>query len=220
MANVITSQVLTDGQKNVTIKVDALIDTSDVAATGQIGASGFTTTIGSKTITFVAGALVPTLGQYLTFSDGTTTFPAGTYITSIISATSITVNNAATATNAAAAITITGTAGAVVLLDPAQLSAVANSGQLASKLRIDKVVYDVEDLLAVNLFWEATTNVRIWQLVGRGKIEADKKWGGIQNNAGTGVTGKIVLTTQGWSTSALLSFSMIIECTKQFSAPM
>jgi hypothetical protein len=220
MANVITVQTLMDGPKNSIFKVDALIDTSDVAATGQIGASGFTTTIGSKTVTFVAGALVPTLGQYLTFSDGTTTFPANTYITSIISATSITVNNAALATNAAAAITITGTAGAIVLIDPALLSPVSNPNTLATKVRIDKVIYDVEDLLSVNLFWEATTNVRIWQFVGRGKLELEKRLSGLQNNAGTGITGKIVLTTQGWSASALLSFSFIIETTKQFAPPV
>ena len=217
MANFMTVQKLADGQKNVILKVDGVVDTSDIAATGQIGASGFTTTIGSPNIAFVAGALVPTLGQYLTFSDGTTTFSANTYIIAITDATHIVVSQNAKATNAAAAITITGTVGAVVLLDPALLSDVIDiSHTKATILRIDKVVYDVEDLLSVNLFYEATANVAIWHLVGRGKLEFDRKYGGLQSNAGAGATGRIVLTTQGWSASAVLSFSFVIECTKQF----
>jgi hypothetical protein len=220
MANVITVQTLVDGPKNVVLKIDGVVDTSDMAVTGTIGASGFTTTIGSKTVVFVAGALVPTQGQYLTFSDTTTTFNAGTYVTSVISATSITVSNAAKATNVAAAITITGTAGNIVLIDPALLSVVDSNGTLATKLRVDRIVYDIEDLLSCNLAWEATANVSLWHLVGRGKIEPDKRFGGLQNNAGAGITGRILMTTQGWSASAVLSFSLIVDCTKQFAVPV
>ena len=217
MSNSITVQTLVDGEKNVVIKVDGVVDTSDIAATGTIGASGFTTTTGSPNITFVAGALVPTLGQYVTFSDGTTTFPAGTYITAITDATHIVVSNNATHTNAAAAVTITGTTGNIVLLDPAKLSPVWDNYKLATKLRIDKIVYDIEDLLSVNLFWNATADVPIWHLIGRGKVEFDRHYGGgIQNNAGAGVDGKIELATQGWSASAVLTFSFIMECTKQW----
>lgn len=215
MANVITVQKLLDGQNKIVIKVDGVVDTSDISVTGTIGASGFTTTTGLKTISFVAGALTPTLGQFVTFGDGTTTFPAGTYITGITSATAITVNNAATATNAAAAITITGTTGNVVLLDPVELGAYDNEGRKATKLRIDKIQYSVEDLLSVNLYWAATTDVLIAHLVGQNELCAHK-YGGIQNNAGSGVNGRIELVTQGWSASAVLSFTMLIECTKQF----
>lgn len=215
MANVITTQVLVDGERNTVVKLEGILDTSDVAATGQVGASGFTTTIASKTISFVAGALVPTLGQYLTFSDGTTTFPAGTYITSILSATSVTVNNSALATNVAAAITITGTAGAIVVVDPTQLSdMVSRTATKASKLRINKITYNIEDSLGIILLWEATTNVRIEELVGRGKMDY-YRFGGLQNNAGAGITGKIVAQSQGFSAGAVLSFSLILECVKQ-----
>ena len=136
MANVTTIQTLVDGQKNVVIKVDGLLDTSDVAL--------------------------------------------------------------------------------ATLLDPATLSAVLENGQKATKLRIDKIVYDVEDTLAVNLFWDATADVSIWHLVGRGKLEFDKKYGGLQNNAGAGITGKILYSTQGWLAAGLLSYSFTLECTKQF----
>lgn len=213
MANVITNQVLIDGPRNYVVKYVGVIDTSDVAATGQIGASGFTTTTGSKTITFVAGALVPTLGQYLTFSDGTTTFSAGTYITSIISATSITVNQAAKATNAAAAITITGTAGSVVVADPALM--VPTPYSACSQIILDRVTYMVEPLLEVRLDWEATANVKIIDCVGSGHTPDYRRFGGLTNNAGAGKTGRVVLSTQGWSASAILSFTLTLEFIKQ-----
>src|SRR5512135_2267911 len=150
MANILTTQLLVDGPRNAVVKIVGILDTSDVAATGQIGSAGFTTVTGSKNIAFTAGALVPTVGQYLTFSDGTTTFPAGTYVTSITDATHIVVNNAALATNTNAAITITGTAGAVVIADPAQMGYMDFNNQFkATQLRIDRILYTVEEGLDV-----------------------------------------------------------------------
>jgi hypothetical protein len=212
--NVVTTQVLVDGPRNVVVKFEGVLDTADVAQTGTVGASGFTTTTGLKTIAFVAGALVPTLGQYLTFGDTAATFVAGTYVTGITDATHITVSNAALKDNAAAAVTITGTAGAIVVVDPATLDYLVDSTKTrCSKLRIDKIIHNVEDLLSVNLFWEATANVRIEELVGRGKGDYFR-FGGLQNNAGAGITGKIVATTEGW-TSGIKSFSIILQLVKQ-----
>ena len=81
-------------------------------------------------------------------------------------------------------------------------------------MAIKKVTYNVEDTLSVNLFWDATTPVRIEELTGRGKMDF---WKGqpLQNNAGAGITGNITATTQGWATSTILSFSIIIEMIKQ-----
>jgi len=214
--NVVTKQILLDGQRNVVVKVTGVLDTSDVAATGQIGASGFTTTTGSPNITFVAGALLPTLGQYVTFGDSADTFVAGTYITAITDATHIVVSTNALKDNAAAAVTITGTAGAVVVLDPAKLSAIDNSdGTLPTQVRIDKVSYNVESSLGVRFFWEATTNLLAFEIVNSGDDICAEKYGGIVNNAGSGKTGKLVMTTQGWASSAVLSFTVILECVKQ-----
>ena len=223
MSNVATTQIIQDGQRNVVIKFEGIVDTADIAQTGQIGASGFTTTIGSNAVTFVAGALVPTTGQYVTFSDGTTTFPTGTYITSVVDATHITVSNVAKATNAAAAITITGTAGGIVVADPSALSNMLD-GPFASKakyLRVMKLTYNIEDTLSVNFFWEATANLRIEELVGRGKMDY-RRFAGISQNTlvggiPSGSTGKIIATTQGWITSAVLSFSIILELEKILS---
>ena len=112
-----------------------------------------------------------------------------------------------------------------VVLDPASLSDMNINGQKATRLAITKITFNVEDTLSVNLFWDATTPVRIEELVGRGKME-HFKFGGIKNSAGTwgtdgsftpnaGFTGKITATTQGWAASAVLSFSVVIECVKQ-----
>ncbi len=212
--NIVTTQLLVDGPRNAVVKIVGILDTADVSQTGQIGASGFTTTIGSKTIAFVAGTLLPTLGQYVTFSDGTTTFPAGTYITGIIDATHITVNNAALANNAAAAITITGTAGPIVIVDPALLGYMDNANQqTASQVRIDRILYTVEEGLDVRLEWEATSNVYIIDLVKAGHQEL-WQFGGYQNNAGAGKTGKILLATEGW-TSGVKEFTITLHLVKQ-----
>lgn len=115
--------------------------------------------------------------------------------------------------------------GSTVVIDPALLADIDGNGTKATRLRIDKITYNIEDLLTVNLFWDATTPVRIEELAGRGKQEF-KDIGGIKNSAGTyassgvftgnaGFTGKITATTQGWSASAVLSFSVIIHCVKQ-----
>ena len=99
------------------------------------------------------------------------------------------------------------------VVDPALLSDMDINGVKASKLRINKIVYDVEDLLDVELFWDAATPVRIWNLVGRGKVDVHRT-GGISNNA-TNPTGKITMTTQGWTSGAILSYTIILELVKQ-----
>lgn len=214
MANTVTTQILVDGPRNTVVKVVGILDTSDVAATGQIASGGFTTVAGSRNITFTAGTLVPTLGQFVTFSDGTTTFPAGTYITAITDSTHITVNNAAKINNTGAAVTITGTAGAVVILDPAFLFGMDNTQQfLPSTVRIDRILYTVEEGLDVRLSWDATSPVYIIDLVKAGHQEL-RGFGGYQNNAGAGKTGRILLATEGWS-AGVKEFTVVLECVKQ-----
>ena len=104
------------------------------------------------------------------------------------------------------------------LIDPALVAAVNASGlnsQQPTKVAIKKVTYDVEDGLAVNLYWDATADVPIWRFVGRGFVMGEQV-GFLQNNAGTGVNGKVLYDTDGYS-SGSLSFSLLIECIKQWS---
>jgi len=107
--------------------------------------------------------------------------------------------------------------GSTVVLDPALLSEMTNFGQKATKLRINKIQFSIEDTLSVNLFWDATTPIRIEELVGRGMFD-HCKFGGLsptaEEYASAGWTGKITATTQGWAASAVLAFSIILECIK------
>ena len=101
------------------------------------------------------------------------------------------------------------------LLDPALRSDIGPfMGMKAAQYRIDRINYEVEDTLALNLFWNATANVLIASFVGRGIIDA-QPYGGLQNNSGAGKTGKIQYSTQGWAVSGILSFTLILECSKQ-----
>ena len=104
------------------------------------------------------------------------------------------------------------------LIDPALVAAVNASGlnsQQPTKVAIKKVTYDIEDGLAVNLYWDATADVPIWRFVGRGFVMGEHV-GFLQNNAGAGVTGKVLYDTDGYS-SGSLSFSLLIECIKQWT---
>ena len=104
------------------------------------------------------------------------------------------------------------------LLDPATLESVNTTGlnsQKATALAIKKVTFDIEDGLAVNFYWDATTDVPIWRFTGRAMANAEFV-GYLQNNAGAGKTGKILYDTDGFS-SGPVSFSLLIECIKQWS---
>jgi len=102
------------------------------------------------------------------------------------------------------------------VIDPATLTGIDLSGTVkAAKFRVKELNYNVEDLLAVYLTWEATTPVVFERLVGRGKIES-KRYGGLTNTAAVaGRTGKLLMTTQGWVAAAILSFTLVFEIVKE-----
>jgi hypothetical protein len=100
---------------------------------------------------------------------------------------------------------------ATTILDPATL---LQTNPLSTQLRIDRIVHDVEPTLAVAILWDATADVVAYQCTSWGEMNA-RGFGGLQNNAGAGKTGKIQLSTQGWAASGVLQFSVTLECTKQ-----
>lgn len=207
MANSVTYQTIIDGPRNAVVKIVGILDTSDVAATGTLGASlSVATTTGSTTVTYTAGGLTPTIGQYVTGTG----IPAGTYIVSFTSTTAV-LSNAATATNTG--LTLTLVAGAIVAIDPAVLSNIDAFGNKASQVRIDRILYTVEEGLDVRLEWDATAPVYIIDLVKAGHQEL-YKFGGYQNNACTGKTGRILLATEGWTTGTH-EFTLTIHLVKQ-----
>lgn len=106
----------------------------------------------------------------------------------------------------------------VTVLDPALLTdmmpGMAGS-QLATLLRIDTIEYSVTDGVILQLTWDATTPIAIAELYGRGEVCA-KDFGGIQNNAGAGVTGKILLSAiaSGAASPTQVSFFFTLRCVK------
>jgi hypothetical protein len=113
-----------------------------------------------------------------------------------------------------------------LLVDPAAQATVDPTGSnylKASAYRISKIIHNIEDGLSFNLFWDATSPVRIEELTGRAKVDY-RDFGGLQlkgstgtaNTAPAGATGKIYYSTQGWSTGAILSFSVIVYLSKQY----
>jgi hypothetical protein len=108
--------------------------------------------------------------------------------------------------------------GPTVILDPALLTSMLPgfAGSFpATLLRIDHIDYSITDGLGIILTWVATTPVAIVELYGRGKI-ASHHYGGLQNNAGAGVTGQIALTTfaTGAATPTDASILLIIHTVK------
>ena len=104
------------------------------------------------------------------------------------------------------------------LLDPATLAAVNASSmnpQQATSLAIETVTFDIQDGLVVALYWDADTDVPIWYFSGRDKMNMEFT-NFLQNNAGTGKTGKILYDTSGW-TSGVLTYSLVVQCVKQWS---
>jgi hypothetical protein len=79
--------------------------------------------------------------------------------------------------------------------------------------KLNFITFAVEDGLAVNLFWDAATPVPIESLMGRNRVDA-RKYSGLPNNGGAGVTGGVGLSTQGWAAGQILSFTLELEFLK------
>jgi hypothetical protein len=80
-----------------------------------------------------------------------------------------------------------------------------------SRVTIDRVHYCVNGMVA-RLLWDATTDVTALELAGDGCLDFTS-FGGLTNNAGTGVTGDILLTTVGHTASD--SYTIVLEMTKR-----
>lgn len=74
------------------------------------------------------------------------------------------------------------------------------------KVRLMNVWYTVSGMIA-QLLWDADTDVPILNLQGDGHF-CFEEFGGLPNNAGTGVTGDVKLTTVGASSGD--SYSLIL----------
>lgn len=83
----------------------------------------------------------------------------------------------------------------------------------STRVAVACIDYSITDGLSVILDWDATTPVRFAALTGTGKLDA--RWiGGLQNNAGTGITGDIFLTTTGYA-SGTVSYTLLLTMVKR-----
>lgn len=77
-------------------------------------------------------------------------------------------------------------------------------------VKVEKVHYSVNGMV-VTMLWDATTDVRMMELAGDGWFDF-RDFGGLPNNAGTGVTGDILFTTTGHTAGD--SYSIVLEMAK------
>ena len=88
----------------------------------------------------------------------------------------------------------------------------ANYSFLPKGFRIYHLDYSISDQLEIQLLWNATVDVPILPLAGRGRMSF-VDFGGLINNAGAGSTGGIDLKTNGY-TSGTQVFSLVLELVK------
>ena len=86
-------------------------------------------------------------------------------------------------------------------------------GFTPTQVRIDHIDYSISDQIEVQLLWDASTDVLIMPLAGRGRLMF-WNFGGLTNNSGAGKTGAILVKTTGW-TSGTQIFSVVLELVKQ-----
>ena len=82
-----------------------------------------------------------------------------------------------------------------------------------STVYIDHLDYSISDQLEVQLLWDATSPLVILPIAGRGRVSYGN-FGGLQNNAGAGKTGNILIKTTGWASGTQV-FSIVLELVKQ-----
>ena len=86
-------------------------------------------------------------------------------------------------------------------------------GPTPTAVRIDMVDYSISDQLSVQFLWDATTDVVALALVGREDMNF-KGFGGVNNNAGAGKNGNILITTTGY-TSGTQVYTIVLQMVKQ-----
>ena len=89
---------------------------------------------------------------------------------------------------------------AVAKVDVSTLLADSN-GEVCSRVAIQEIYYDIFGM-RVDLLWNASTNVNCIILGANGALTSQghidvKEFGGITNDAGSGVNGDLLLTTTG-----------------------
>jgi len=105
---------------------------------------------------------------------------------------------------------------AVTIIDPSTLSQMDGQGVIPDRVRVNRINFDIQDGIQVDLNWDGATPASLWKLTGRGEIKA-KPFGGITDNATT-PNGKIIATTIGGAaTITNTSYTIVLELVKYHS---
>lgn len=86
-------------------------------------------------------------------------------------------------------------------------------GPHPTRVKVERVDWDVKDGLTVNLWWDGYGPASLWRLVGR-SVEKAHYFGGLVNNADQ-PNGNITFTTTSTTQGVPLVGTFIISCTKQ-----
>jgi hypothetical protein len=90
-----------------------------------------------------------------------------------------------------------------------------SAGTACSEVRVMRISHAIVGM-SVQLFLDATSNVLLMELAESSNGHMDfKDFGGLPNNAGSGKTGDILLTTKGHSSGD--TYSIVIEMIKVYS---
>ena len=90
-----------------------------------------------------------------------------------------------------------------------------SAGTACSEVRVMRISHAIVGM-SVQLFLDATSNVLLMELAKSSNGHMDfKDFGGLPNNAGSGKTGDILLTTKGHSSGD--TYSIVIEMVKVYS---
>ncbi len=102
---------------------------------------------------------------------------------------------------------------AVVKIDVSTL--IPNSfGIACNGVKLNKI-YATTHGMEVRILWDATTDVFAWMIPQNTNYLMDlSSFGGIPNNAGTGVTGDVLFTTSDASAGDM--YTIVLECIKTY----
>lgn len=104
----------------------------------------------------------------------------------------------------------------VIKIDVSALSANA-AGNACNGVKINKI-YATTHGMEVRILWDATTDVFAWMVPQNTNYLMDfSSFGGIPNNAGTGVTGDLLFTTADASAGDM--YTIVLECIKTYANP-
>jgi hypothetical protein len=104
---------------------------------------------------------------------------------------------------------------AVVKINPSTLSVNAY-GRACNGVKINKI-WATTHGMEVRILWDATTDVFAWLVPQNTNYLMDfSSFGGLQNNAGTGVNGNVLFTTADMSAGDM--YTIVIECIKTYAS--